>query len=255
MNSVRLSLAIITFNEEKNILRCIKSARMVADEVLVIDSFSADATCSLAASAGAKVIMNHFHGHIQQKNFAITQCTYDWILSLDADEALDETLLNSILEVKRNPQFFGYRMNRLNNYCGQWIRHCGWYPDTKIRLFHKSYAHWTGINPHDRLELNEGISSGFLDGDILHYSYPTRADHLLQIENFSSIAAKEFHKKGVHSGWLILVVKVIAQFFKSYFLKTGFLDGRAGFTISRLSAFATYRKYYKLMQINKGYEI
>jgi hypothetical protein len=145
----------------------------------------------------------------------------------------------------------GYDMNRLTNYCGKWVKYCGWYPDTKVRLVNRNFAKWTGVNPHDRLEMINKEPTGFLKGDILHYSYYTRQDHLNQIEYFGNIASKELFVKGIKSSWLKISYKVIAQFFKSYFLKLGILDGTTGFTISRLSAYATYVKYHKLLQLYK----
>jgi glycosyltransferase involved in cell wall biosynthesis len=250
--AISLSAVIITFNEERNIERCLNSLKDVADEIVVIDSFSTDKTEEICKKYGVKFIQNPFEGHIQQKNFAIDAASHDWILSLDADEALTEELKKSILEVKGKPTFAGYRMNRLTNYCGHWVKHCGWYPDTKVRLVDRTKARWVGVNPHDRLDLYENKESGFLNGDILHYSYYTREDHLKQIEYFGNIAARELYDRGGKTNLLMIAVKVVAQFIKSYFLKSGFLDGPTGFTISRLSAYATYRKYVKLLNMQKG---
>ncbi|MBL0315472.1 MAG: glycosyltransferase family 2 protein [Flavobacteriales bacterium] len=247
-----ISAAIITYNEERNIARCLESLRGVVDEIVVVDSFSKDRTEEICLKYGARFIPHEFEGHIQQKNFAIDQTSHDWVLSLDADEALDEDLKKSILAMKENPQFKGYSMNRLTNYCGHWVRHCGWYPDTKVRLVHKSCARWTGVNPHDRLDMLHGESFGHLKGDILHYSYYTREDHLKQIEYFGDIAAKELFQRSARISHVMLWMKVVAQFFKSYFLKLGFLDGSTGWTISRLSAFATLRKYTKLMDLYRN---
>lgn len=246
---MKLSAAIITFNEERNIRRCLESLKDVADEVVVVDSFSTDATEQICREYGVVFIQNPFGGHIQQKNFALSKTNFDLILSLDADEALDENLRRSIMELKENPRLNGYTMNRLTNYCGHWVRHCGWYPDTKMRLVKRDKARWMGVNPHDRLDLIEGGESGFLQGNILHYSYYTREDHLRQIEYFGDIASKELFDRGVKITNVMILGKVVAQFIKSYLLKTGFLDGATGFTISRLSAYATWRKYIKLKQL------
>lgn len=247
-----LSAVIITFNEERNIGRCLQSLRGVADEIVVVDSFSTDATESICRKAGVRFMQHPFEGHIQQKNFALKQATCELVLSLDADEALSDMLKNEILKVKQHASADGYTMNRLTNYCGRWVRHCGWYPDTKLRLVKREGAHWTGVNPHDRLELLKGGTPTHLSGDLLHYSYYTREDHLKQIEYFSSIAARELHGRNASSNWFIIGLKVMAQFIKSYFVKLGWLDGATGFTISRLSAYATYRKYYKLKLLSSG---
>jgi glycosyltransferase involved in cell wall biosynthesis len=244
-----LSVVIITFNEEKNIGRCINSIIDLAEEILVVDSYSTDRTVEICKSKGVKVIQNKFEGHIQQKNFALEQAQNNWVLSLDADEALSEELRKSILRVLKNPTEKGYRFNRLTNYCGKWVRFCGWYPDAKIRLVNRNYAKWGGINPHDKLELETGLKVGFLNGNLLHYSYYTKEDHFKQIEYFGKIAAEEAYKKGIRVNQITLILKVITQFIKSYFVKLGILDGLTGLKISYRSAFATLRKYQLLRQI------
>lgn len=249
--AISLSAVIITFNEERNIERCLASLQGVADEIVVIDSFSKDRTAEICVKYNVKFIENPFGGHIQQKNFAIDQASHEWILSLDADEALTEELKASILEMKNNPKYLGYRFNRLTNYCGHWVKYCGWYPDTKTRLVNRNHARWQGVNPHDRLDMNESQEVGFLKGDLLHYSYYTREDHLKQIEYFGKIASTELYNRGGRSNWLKIGIKVIAQFFKSFILKRGFMDGTTGFTISRLSAYATYRKYVMLLNLQR----
>jgi len=250
-STVQLTVAIITYNESRNIGRCIESVRDLADEVVVLDSFSEDDTCEIARGLGARIEQHAFDGHIQQKNRCWNLAQHEWVLSLDADEALDETLKASIAAVLAtdNDALHGYTMNRLTNYCGAWVRYSGWYPDTKLRLFRKGKGQWTGINPHDRFELYEPQRVAHLEGDLLHYSYYTREDHLKQIEYFSSIAARELHVKGRRVGWPLIVAKVVAQFVKNFLLKRGFLDGKTGFTIARLSAYATWKKYTKLRDL------
>ncbi|MBL7942919.1 MAG: glycosyltransferase family 2 protein [Flavobacteriales bacterium] len=249
---MKLSAVIITYNEEKNIGRCLESLRGVADHVVVIDSFSTDRTETICRQYGAEFHTHAFEGHIQQKNYALGFAKGTWTLSLDADEALDETLKKNIRDVIENRSgSSGYRMNRLTNYCGHWVKHCGWYPDTKLRLVKTGSAKWTGVNPHDKLTMaHESDEVQQLNGDILHYSYYTREDHLKQIEYFSGIAARELFTRGERVATPMIVLKVVAQFIKSYFLKSGFLDGATGFTISRLSAFATWRKYTLLRKLH-----
>ncbi len=250
--AISISAVIITYNEERNIERCLSSLKGVVDEIVVVDSFSKDRTEEICKLFNVRFIQNPFEGHIQQKNYAIDCASNDWIISLDADEALTDTLKKSILTIKEDPACLGYRMNRLTNYCGHWVNYCGWYPDTKIRLVNRNNARWQGVNPHDRLDMNNGEETGFLEGDLLHYSYYTREDHLKQIEYFGDIAARELYQRGGRSNYFKIVIKVVAQFFKSYFLKLGILDGSTGFTISRLSAYATYRKYVKLLNLQRG---
>ncbi|MFM7021807.1 MAG: glycosyltransferase family 2 protein [Flavobacteriales bacterium] len=249
----KISVAIITFNEEKNIERCIRSVQEVADEIVVVDSFSKDKTEEICKSLGVKFIQNPFAGHIQQKNYAIDQCSGDYVLSLDADEALSEELKNSILNFKKSGlSSESYKFNRLSNYCGHWVRHCGWYPDTKVRLIRKGTAQWGGINPHDELQPAKPEKTIHLKGDLLHYTINTREEHYKQVEYFTTIAANEAFKKGKKSNWIKIIVKCAFKFFRDYIIKLGLLDGKTGFTISRISAYATYRKYYKLLQLQRG---
>lgn len=248
---LKLSVIIITFNEEKNIGRCLESIKEVADDIVVVDSFSTDGTEEICKKYGVRFYTHAFEGHIEQKNYALTLSQYPHVLSLDADEALDETLRKSIQEVKANWVCDGYEMNRLTNYCGSWIKHCGWYPDRKLRLYDKSKGTWGGTNPHDKYELNSGAKLGYLKGDILHYSYYTIQDHYKQIEYFTTISSKELFKKGKHASIIKVVFSPVVKFIQCYFIKLGFLDGAAGFTICRLSAWAGYLKYSKLRAMYK----
>jgi len=246
----QISVVIIAFNEEKNIGRCLESVKDIADDIVVLDSGSKDRTIEICKSYGANVFHQDFLGHLEQKNKAITFAKYPYVLSLDADEALDETLKKSILEVKKNWTKDGYYMNRLTNYCGHWVKHCNWYPDKKLRLWDSRKGKWGGINPHDKYEMFDGDkSTGHLKGDILHYSYYTVEDHYKQVDYFTTIASKAFYEKGKTSNALKLIVNPIAKFIDHYILHLGFLDGKAGFSISKISAYATYLKYKKLRDL------
>lgn len=246
----QISVVIITFNEEKNITRCLQSVKDIADEIVVLDSYSKDKTKEICLLHGVKFFEHAFDGHIQQKNRAITYASYPYILSLDADEALDDTLRNSIKQVKENWTHDGYYMNRLTNYCGHWVKHCNWYPDTKLRLWDSRKGSWTGINPHDKYELNEGDkNTKHINGDILHYSYYTLEDHYKQVEYFTNIASKAFVEAGKKAPLYKLILNPIAKFIDHYILHLGFLDGKAGYLISKISAYATYLKYKKIRNI------
>ena len=247
----KLSVVIITYNEEKNIGRCLDSVKDIADEVVVTDSFSTDKTEEICRGKGAKFVQHAFPGHIEQKNYALAQAQYPHVLSLDADETLDETLKKNILDVKKNWQCDGYEMNRLTNYCGSWIRHCGWYPDRKLRLFDKTKGKWGGINPHDKYNM-PGAMVCRLKGDILHYSYYTTEDHYRQIEYFTNILAKAMYEKGKKATVFKLYFSPAFKFIKDYFFRLGFLDGYAGWQVCRLSAWATYVKYNKLKGLYKA---
>jgi glycosyltransferase involved in cell wall biosynthesis len=252
MSYTPISVVIITFNEERNIARCLASVIDIADDIVVVDSFSTDKTKEICLEHGARFVEHPFEGHIEQKNWAITQAKFPHVLSLDADEALDEQLKQSILAVKANFNQAGYTMNRLTNYCGHWVRHCGWYPDTKLRLWDSRCGAWGGDNPHDKYELQTRQNEiAHLKGDILHYSYYTLDDHYKQVEYFTTILAKAQHKRGKKAPAIMLVLSPIVKFIKDYCIKLGFLDGKMGLRICRISAYATYLKYKKLRALNK----
>ena len=247
-----ISGVIITFNEEKNIERCINSLLPVVDEVLVVDSFSQDQTVAIAKKLGAVVIEQEFLGHIQQKNFAKNKASHQWILSLDADECLSRELEESILGIKPIiNNYDAYHFNRFTNYCGTWIRHCGWYPDVKLRLFQKHLGAWGGRNPHDRFIVPDPSRVLHLKGDLLHYSFYKIEEHLSQIEKFAAIGAQAYYEKGIRANTLNLIINPAFKFIRNYILKLGLLDGRAGWRICTLSAYATYLKYSKLKNIQK----
>ena len=248
---LKLSVVIITFNEEKNIERCLSSVTAVADEIVVLDSFSTDKTEEICRRFGVKFFQHVFDGHIEQKNRAIGYASNPHVLSLDADEALDDTLKKAILEVKKDFKEQGYYVNRLTNYCGHWVKHCGWYPDKKLRLWDSRRGRWSGTNPHDRFEMQEGDKvTGHLKGNVLHYSYYNVADHYRQVDYFTDIAAKAFYSKGKRAPGYKLLINPVAKFIDHYILKRGFLDGKAGFLISRISAYATWLKYKKLRALH-----
>ncbi|MHC1706555.1 MAG: glycosyltransferase family 2 protein [Bacteroidales bacterium] len=249
---MKISVVIITFNEERNILRCIDSVTEIADEIIVIDSFSTDKTESICLEKGARFIKNPWPGYGAQKNFGNQQAVHDYILSLDADEALSLNLRTSIVALKdQQPQADAYAMNRLTNYCGHWIRHCGWYPDRKIRLFDRRKVKWNLELVHEDLEMEKNTTVGFLKGDLLHYSFYTSDDHLRQVDNYSTLVARQFFEKGKKASWLKMIISGPVRFVRDYFFRLGFLDGKAGFTVCRLSAKAARLKYSKLRKLWK----
>lgn len=250
MNSI--SVVVITYNEERNIGRCLDSVKKFADEIIVLDAYSTDRTVEIARSKGAIVKQAYFSGYIQQKNSAVALASNNFILSLDADEALDENLIKSIQTVKPNFTANAYSMNRCTNYCGKYIRRGTWYPDKKIRLFDKRFANWGGINPHDKIELADGNDRvEHLNGDILHYSFPTIEKHLEKNNKYSSIAAQALAAKGKKSSWFKILINPFWAFFHCYFIRIGFLDGFYGFVIAINTAHGTFLKYAKLYHLNK----
>ena len=246
-----ISIVIITFNEEKNIRRCLESVKEIADEIVVVDSLSADQTKSICQEFGARFIEQKFSGYIEQKNFALDQAKNDYVLSLDADEAVSPELAESIKQVKQESVMDGYRMNRLTNFCGKWIRHGTWYPDTKLRLFNRKKARWGGINPHDKIIMQEGSSVAQIKGDILHYSYHSIEELVAQMNHFTSIQAKAMYEQGRKAGSMNLLLNPLAAFITGYFFKGGFLDGKEGFLIARAVSYSTLIKYMKLLFLQR----
>ena len=249
----KLSVVIITFNEERNIGRCIASVRSVADEVVVLDSFSTDRTGAIVEEMGAVLYREPFAGYIEQKNKALALATFPLVLCLDADEAVDERLAESIRTVKASRGAGGYTMNRCTNYCGKFIRHGSWYPDRKLRLFDKTQGRWAGINPHDQVEIRG--QTAHLPGDILHYSYQTLEEHIQQNNRFSTISAKAYQARGKKGSWGRMTLNPAWAFVQCYILRGGFLDGFFGLVIAVNVAHLTFMKYYKLYALDRGIRV
>lgn len=253
MSRPGLSVAIITFNEEKNIRRCLESVLPVADEVLIVDSFSTDNTEAICRSYEKVLFLkNSFEGYVNQKNFALQKAENSFVLCLDADEELSAGLQQNILKLKDNFMYNAYSFNRLNNYCGTWIRHSGWYPDRKVRLVNRELCSWGGVDPHDKMLVPNDEKAGFIKGDLLHYTYHTLEEHMEGLNRFTSIAAMEAHKKGKKAGIWSVTVYPFFVFIKKYFLQLGILDGYAGFLVSVSSAWYRYLKYAKLRQMQNN---
>lgn len=248
-NTVKISGVIITYNEEEHLEKCLQSLAGVVDEIIVVDSFSTDKTEEICKKFNVAFIQNIFTGYIEQKNFAISKTNFDYILSLDGDEALSDDLKQSIQKVKNNWIYDGYYSNRLNNYCGQWIKHSDWYPDRKLRLFKKGSGEWKGINPHDCYTLKKGKTQGKLKGDLLHWIYRDYSEHNQKVENFSTIASKAYYKLGKKSSIFKIVFRPSWAFFKAYFLRLGFLDGLNGLIICVQTFNVTFLKYTKLYRL------
>jgi glycosyltransferase involved in cell wall biosynthesis len=248
---IKISAVIITYNEEKNIARCLQSLGKVADEIIVVDSFSTDTTRMTCEKFNVKFTQHQFEGYGLQKNFGDSLAQYDYILSLDADEALSDELVKLILEFKNNPRADVVSMKRLTNYCGQWIRHSGWYPDIKTRLWKRGYAAWNTNLVHESLILKPDATKLFFDADILHYSYYTIAEHRERTLKYAGLASRCMAEEGKDVSMPMIYIKTAFKFLRNYFLFLGFLDGMNGFTISRMSAYETYLKYHHLFELNK----
>ena len=252
---LKISGTIITYNEEKNIARCIESMLPVCDEIIVLDSLSSDKTKEICLKYNVKFFEQKFLGHVEQKNKAVEFAENDYILSLDADEALTSELQEQILDFKKSPNSDALKFNRLTRYIDRWIKNCDWYPDVKIRVWNKNLGKWGGTNPHDLIILKDSAKVRHLRGDLLHYSYISISDHVTQTNKFTTIAAKAAFKNGVRSNNFKIITRPFLKFLKDYFLRKGFLDGRYGFIICFINALSALLKYSKLKDLQDGKSI
>ena len=247
-----LTAVIITFNEEENILRCIKSAWRVADEVVVVDSFSTDNTKRICMEQNVKFIEHSFTGYGEQKNFAVAQASFNHVLNLDADEFLSEKLIAFILKEKQiDFQYDAYTMNRLNRYRGQWIRHGSWYPDRKLRLYDRQKGRWSDKLVHEDVEMQPCTSKFHLRGDLKHFAYDSVEQHEAKNEKYSSLSARFLFDTGRKARVINLLFNPLWAFLQSFIIRLGFLDGINGFIIAKNIAKLTYLKLSKLLTLQK----
>lgn len=240
---MKISATIIALNEERNISRAIESLRC-CDEIVLLDSGSVDRTVELASKLGARVIEYTWSGYAGQKNCAAEQAAHDWILSLDADEALSEPLDGEILQLKKNgPRCDAYTMPRLAQYMGKWILHGGWYPDRKVRLYNRRKARWVGKYVHESVQVNGRI--GHLQSNLLHFTCESLSEHLKTMDRYTTLAAEELVSQGTRVRWPQLIMDPAWTFARTYFLQRGFLDGLEGLTIANMAALYTFLKYAK----------
>ncbi len=242
------SAVVVARDEEHIIARCLQALLPVADEVLLVDSGSKDRTPQIAESLGARVLHTTWQGYAQTKNFANRQARHDWILSIDADEVLSEALQQSLQQWTARPHT-AYALDRLTNYCGQWVRHSGWYPDWKIRLFDRREARWEGAFVHEYLHLPKGTKIIRLAGKLKHYSYKDEEDHLRRIERYARLSALQMLEQNRKPGRLKEILAPPARFIRTLLLKQGFLDGRLGWKLASRDALLVRRKYEWLRQL------
>jgi len=247
---VEISAVIITFNEEKRLEPALKSLAGLVSEIVVVDSFSNDNTVKLAKKYTNKVFQRKWTDYTDQKNYANTRTSFPWILSLDADERISPELRKEILEIKKEePECDGFSIPRQVYYLGKWIRHSGWYPDRKLRLFRKDRARWEGEYVHERLVIEGKIQK--LSGSIHHFTYRNISEHLDRINKFSELGAQKLYANGKKCRWHHLVFVPFFRFVKSFFWRAGFLDGYPGFIVSVLNSYSIFLRYAKLREIWK----
>jgi len=245
-----LSAVIITLNEERNIKRCLDSVKGIADEVIVIDSFSTDRTKQIALTEGAKVIDKSWEGYGNAKNAGAANAAHDFILILDADEALSNKLRKSISEAKTAGLKGSYAFNRLTNYCGKWIHHCGWYPDRKMRIYSRREAEWNNEAVHEKLVFRNNAPATFLEGDLEHYSFYTIEEHKAKARKYAELGAKKLQHRSKFSLCLKILFNPPVRFLRTYIFQLGFLDGFYGWKICSIVTWEVFTKYR--LALNSG---
>jgi glycosyltransferase involved in cell wall biosynthesis len=253
-----LSVAIVAMDEEANIGRTLASVRW-ADEIVLVDSGSKDRTCEIAREVGARVIVEPWRGYVAQKQYAIELCTKDWVLLLDADEEISPALADEIRAEINDPNAAsGYRIPRKNLFLGRWMKHGGFYPDPKLRLFRRGEGFVTGHDPHDRCELKPGSSENAsrrirqFKNAMVHYTYPNLTLYIAHMNRYSSLGAKLAVEKG-HRRFSVanIVVRPMLTFVYNYFIRLGFLDGREGLLLHCYHAVYVSWKYAKAWEVSR----
>ncbi len=245
---IPLSVCIIAKNAAAQIAECLDSVAF-ADDVLVVDSGSEDATRAIAEVRGCRVIEKEWLGFGKQKQFAVSSAKHDWVLCLDVDERVTPALAEGIRAILAAPRFKAYQMPRRNRFFGRWLNHGEGYPDWSLRLFHRQYASWSNDPVHEAVITT--VEVGKLSGDLLHESAEEISTYLLKQNQYSSIHAESLYEQGVRAGYWRLFLSPFARFIKFYFLRRGFLDGGAGFAHVAIGCFAAFAKYAKLIELSK----
>jgi len=246
-----LSVCIIACNEERNLGRCLDSVTCADEVVVVVDARSADATEAIARARGCRVLVHAYEGNVAQKNVALAEARGDWVLALDADEALSPELAAAVARILAEPAGPGapvaFALNRLTWHLGRWIRHGDFHPDWQVRLFRRERGRWAGIDPHGRVEVSGAVTR--LPGALLHWSYRDLADQIERIQEFSRVQARALAASGRRAQLADLWLRPPARFLRAYLLKGGFLDGVPGLVIAGATAFHVFLKYAKLWEL------
>jgi glycosyltransferase involved in cell wall biosynthesis len=245
---MKISATVVCGNEEANIAACLESVRW-CDEVVVVDAMSEDRTAEIAARYADRLIQRPWPGFVAQKQFALEQATGDWVLALDADERCTPELREAVERALAEAEALGaagFEVRRHVFYLGRWIDHGGWYPDWKLRLVRRERARWTGVDPHDRLEVDGPVRR--LDADLVHLTYRDFAQQLRTVDRFSEVVAEEWRKEGRTFSLLDALLHPPAKFFECYVWKRGFLDGWPGLVIAATSAFYVFARQVKLRE-------
>ena len=245
-----LTVAIIALNAAEQIGACLASVERLADEVLVVDSGSADATAEVVRRHGARLVSKEWMGFGRQKQFAVSQARNDWVLCLDVDERVTEEMAASIRAALAGRSYRAYRVARRNRFLGRWLAHGEGYPDWTVRLFHRAHASWSNDEVHEAVLTTAEV--GRLDGDLLHDSAEDVATYMTKQNRYTSLHAEALYRQGVRAGYWRLLTSPLARFAKFYFLRLGFLDGGPGFAHIVIGCNNSFHKYLKLIELQKA---
>ncbi len=248
---MKITAAIITYNEERNIDRCLSSLKKIADEIIVLDSNSTDRTKEICLSHNVKFVSRKWEGYSKSKNYLNKLATCEYILSIDADESIDSDLEKEILSLKKGSKPSVYSVNRITNYCGKWIKYSGWYPDVKLRLFPKEGSFWEGEFVHEKLVPPKGLNVIKLNGHLLHYSYYTHREHRERADKYSKLTAEKMNESGKKTHIFKPALSGLVRFISMFIIKRGFLDGFMGLKIAIISARSNVFKYKELRRLNR----
>lgn len=250
--SARLCACIIACNEERDLPRCLGSVAFADEIVVIVDARSQDATEKLAREAGALVRVHPYEGNIEQKNLALECASGEWILALDADEAISDELADEIRAFLLAPgSAVGMEINRVTWHLGRWIRHGEFFPDWQLRLFRREVGRWEGTNPHGRVQLAGGATPGRFAGEAYHWSYRDLADQVDRIQDFSSIQALANRNRARGHALRDMILRPPTRFLRAYLLKQGWRDGVPGFVIAAATAFHVFLKYAKQWELER----
>jgi glycosyltransferase involved in cell wall biosynthesis len=250
--SVPVSACVIARDDARTLARCLDSLLWADETVVVLDERSRDGSEALARGRGARLLRRAYDGNVEQKNFALDQAKHDWVVALDADEALSPELAARLREriARAGDGLDGLELDRVTHHLGRWIRHGDFHPDWQLRAFRRSRGRWSGSNPHGRVRLRGRVER--LAGDLEHYSYADLGDQIARVQEFSRVEALEMWKRGRRARLSDLWLRPPARFARAYVLKAGFRDGAPGFVIAAVTAFHVFLKYARLWELERA---
>jgi glycosyltransferase involved in cell wall biosynthesis len=248
MDKIPVSVAIITKNEEVNIRDALESVKEFED-IVIVDAFSEDRTTDLCKEFSCRVYQQEWQGYARQKQIAVDYAENQWVLILDADERVTPELRGEIEVRIKGGAFSGFYIPRRNFFLGRWIRYSGWWPDNTLRLFRKNVSHMEQREVHEKVCVNGPV--GYIKSPIEHYTYSTISDYIRKMDNYSTLSAREMQDKGVFSAFFSALFSPLVVFFKMYFFRQGFRDGKHGYVLAVLYSLYTFLKYVKVLE-NRG---